>query len=73
MGFVEIISTNRTVVRIEDGVLTKGELRYCDGHGCERSAINGKWVSVGSDLTLWLCEECDNPGEKWADKKEGVL
>ena len=73
MGFVEIISTKRTVVRIEDGVITKGELKFCDGHGCERSAINGVEEVINADITLWLCEECDNPDVKWADKKEGAL
>lgn len=73
MGFVEIISTNRTVVRIEDGVITKGELKFCDGHGCERSAINGVEEVINADITLWLCEECENPNVKWADKQEGAL
>ena len=73
MGFVEIISTKRTVVRIENGVMTKGELKYCDGHGCERSAINGVESVINADVTLWLCEECDNPEMNWADKEEKHL
>ena len=73
MGFVEIIFTKRTVVRIENGVMTKGELKYCDGHGCERSAINGVESVINADVTLWLCEECDNPEMNWADKEEKHL
>ena len=73
MGFVEITTTQRTVVRIENGILTRGVVRYCDGHGSERSAINGVEKIINSDLTLWLCEECNNPNEKWADKQEEHL
>ena len=73
MGFVEIISTKRTVVRIENGVMTKGELKFCDGHGYDRPAFNGVESVVTDGLTLWLCEECANPEMNWADKEEKHL
>ena len=73
MGFVEIISTKRTVIRIENGVLTRGEMKFCDGHGYDRPAFNGVESVVTDGLTLWLCEECANPEMNWADKEEKHL
>lgn len=62
MGYVEIIRQS-TVIRIENGVLTRAKTRHCDGHGEKRSEIGGKEVVVDESLTLWLCAECDNPEE----------
>ena len=73
MGYVEIISTKRTVVRIENGVLTRGEMKFCDGHGYDRPAFNGVESVVTDGITLWLCEECANPEMAWADKEEKHL
>ena len=73
MGYVEIISTKRTVVRIENGVLTRGEMKFCDGHGYDRPAFNGVESVVTDGITLWLCEECANPEMNWADKEEKHL
>lgn len=72
MGFVEAIK-GESVVRIENGILTKGAVRFCDGHGSKRSDINGKETVIDATLTIWLCEECENPNVKWADKQEGAL
>lgn len=59
MGYVEIIKTTKTSVRIEDGVLTKGGVRRCDGCGFDRSDIGGKETVINEDLTVWICKECD--------------
>lgn len=73
MGYVEIIRTQKSVIRIENGVLTRGEMKFCDGHGYDRPAFNGVESVVTDGITLWLCEECANPEMNWADKEEKHL
>ena len=73
MGYVEIIRTQKSVIRIENGVLTRGEMKKCDGHGYPRPAFNGVESVVTDGITLWLCEECANPEMNWADKEEKHL
>ena len=60
MGYVEIIKTTKTSIRIENGVLTKGGVRHCDGCGVDRSDIRGVETVINEDLTLWICKECDS-------------
>jgi len=63
MGDIEAIFTTRTSIRIQDGVLTKGGVKHCDGCGLDRSDIGGKEIAI-DDLTLWICQSCDKPEVK---------
>ena len=61
MGFVEITKiTTKTSIRIQDGVMTKGGVRRCDGCNLERSDIGGKEQVINEYLTLWLCFGCSD-------------
>lgn len=61
MGYIEITKvTTKTSIRIQDGVMTKGGVRRCDGCNLERSDIGGVEQVINSDLTLWLCFNCND-------------
>ena len=71
MGFIEITKiTTKTSIRIEDGVVTKGGVRRCDGCALDRSDVGGKEQVVNEDLTLWLCFGCSDTASLLARQAE---
>ena len=71
MGYIEITKvTTKTSIRIQDGQVTKGGVRHCDGCNLERSDIGGVETVINEDLTLWTCFGCSDTQSLMARQAE---